>query len=70
MKHLFTTISSRVLFLYAIVISLFTITAQSQTVFTEDWESGIGTWYADNGLWEVGIPIVGPVSTHSGVNCA
>jgi len=51
-------------------IALFPSTGFSQTVFTEDWESGIGTWYADNGVWEVGIPSVGPDSTHSGVNCA
>ena len=36
----------------------------------EDFESGIGNWWADNGLWEVGEPIAGPISTHSGSNCA
>ncbi|NCA79362.1 MAG: T9SS type A sorting domain-containing protein [Sphingobacteriia bacterium] len=36
----------------------------------EDFEFGIGNWCADNGLWQVGIPTVGPTGTHSGQNCA
>ncbi len=36
----------------------------------EDFENGIGNWHVNNGLWEVGVPTVGPNSTHSGVNCA
>ena len=35
-----------------------------------NFEFGIGDWSADNGLWEVGIPTVGPDSNaHSGQNC-
>ena len=41
-------------------------TSISQTIFTEDWESGQGTWYADNGVWEWGVPSVGPDSAHTG----
>jgi len=78
MRRLFTSTGSnvfsgfwcKVFILCAFVIISFSNNGLSQTVFTEDWESGIGSWFADNGLWEAGIPIVGPDSTHSGVNCA
>ncbi len=54
-----------------ITLSHLTVNAQEKdVVFFEDFESGWGSWYADNGLWEVGIPIVGPENTHSGQNCA
>jgi len=46
---------------------------QSQTVdtvFFENWESGIGSWYVDQGVWEVGIPTAGPTAAYSGQNCA
>jgi len=36
----------------------------------EDFESGVGDWGSDNGLWQVGIPEVGPDTSHSGQNCA
>lgn len=35
-----------------------------------DFESGVGDWSADNGLWEIGTPSVGPTSCHSGNYCA
>ena len=35
-----------------------------------DWESGIGNWSADNGLWQVGTPsVVGPTSCFAGTQC-
>jgi Secretion system C-terminal sorting domain len=40
-----------------------------ETIFVEDWETGIGSWYADNGLWEVGQPTVGPDSVYLNANC-
>jgi len=40
------------------------------TLLHQDWESGIGNWWVDNGLWQVGVPLAGPDSTCSGVNCA
>ena len=43
---------------------------ERETVFSEDFEGGWGSWSADNGVWDVGIPIVGPPSTHSGAICA
>ena len=36
----------------------------------EDWENGIGDWSADRGVWEVGIPTVGPEGVFSGQQCA
>ena len=37
----------------------------------EDWESGIGDWYTDFGVWEIGTPTVaGPSTAHSGSQCA
>ncbi len=36
----------------------------------EDFETGIGDWYSDNGLWQIGVPSVGPSTTHSGQMCA
>ena len=38
--------------------------------FSEDFESGIGSWYADNGIWEVGTPTSGPDGAHSGSTVA
>lgn len=35
----------------------------------EDFESGIGDWSVDNGLWELGTPAYGPSGAHSGANC-
>ena len=36
-----------------------------------DWESGIGNWSADNGVWQIGTPsVVGPASCIGGSQCA
>ncbi len=43
--------------------------AQS-TVYAEDWEGGIGSWFADNGVWEVGVPTSGPGTAYQGTQCA
>ncbi|NOT00407.1 MAG: matrixin family metalloprotease [Phycisphaerales bacterium] len=45
-------------------------TASSPTVFFDDFEGGIGNWFADNGIWEVGVPSSGPNSAHSPENVA
>ena len=39
-------------------------------VFFDDFERGLGNWSATNGIWEVGVPTVGPPAAHSGVNVA
>ncbi len=38
--------------------------------FTGHFESGWSGWYADNGVWETGIPMQGPDSAHQGSQCA
>ena len=54
-----------------LLILFFVPAAFGQTIiFQEDFESGQGDWYADNGVWEIGIPTAGPDSTHSPQNCA
>ncbi len=60
-------------FLFLLVFFLIlstTVYTQVTTSLYEDWESGIGNWWIDNGLWEVGLPTVGPDSAYSGQNCA
>lgn len=40
-------------------------------VYFDDFEGGLGGWFADNGLWQVGVPTSGPPSgAYSGVNVA
>ena len=36
----------------------------------EGWENGIGDWYAETGIWQVGVPTGGPGAAHSGTKCA
>lgn len=36
--------------------------------FAEDWENGQGDWYADAGIWEVGVPT--DAEAHGGHACA
>jgi hypothetical protein len=36
----------------------------------EDWEGGMIDWYAERGVWQVGVPTSGPGGAHSGVSCA
>jgi len=38
--------------------------------FFEDFEDGLGDWFADNGIWEVGVPTSGPEEAYSGVQLA
>ena len=45
-------------------------TPSGPTVFFDDFEGGIGNWFADNGIWEVGVPTSGPNSAYSGVALA
>ncbi|MFZ5981464.1 MAG: T9SS type A sorting domain-containing protein [Candidatus Zixiibacteriota bacterium] len=44
-------------------------TGERVFVDPEDWESGIGDWYADFGIWEVGTPTSGPSGAYEGTNC-
>ena len=71
--NLKTAQKSYVLFISFLSILFFvnhsTLSGQ-ETAFNEGFESGIGSWFADNGVWEVGIPTRGPASAHTGENCA
>ena len=40
-------------------------TGDRALTWPEGWESGIGSWYADRGMWEVGVPTSGPNSAHT-----
>lgn len=40
------------------------------TLFSENFENGLGLWNADNGIWEVGEPTSGPGSAFSSLNVA
>ncbi len=52
------------------IFSTFIKTQALAVEFSEDFELGIGDWYANNGVWEVGAPSAGPESCHSGTQCA
>ncbi len=45
-------------------------TTSGSLPFFDDFEGGIGNWFADNGIWEVGVPTSGPNSAHSPENVA
>ena len=36
----------------------------------ENFELGLGDWFAERGTWQVGVPTSGPGSAHEGANCA
>jgi len=58
------------LVMMSLVTMPFVSVARAETIFYEDWESGIGIWYVTNEVWEVGVPTVGPDAVTSGVQCA
>lgn len=39
-------------------------------LFADAFEAGIGNWFADNGVWDVGLPNSGPKGCHQGSQCA
>ena len=52
------------------MLALVPLPANGQTILFEDFEAGWGSWFADNGVWGVGTPTVGPSACHSGSQCA
>ena len=46
------------------------VTACNGSIFSYDFESGWGDWWAHNGIWEVGTPTSGPNGAYSNPNCA
>ncbi len=56
-------------FAFLLFLSLFAVSpGNAQVVFTEDFESGWGGWFADNGVWEVGPSTL--VTGYHGAQCA
>ena len=54
-----------------VFLSNSTLAQTPDTLWSEDWELGIGSWFASNGVWQVGVPTTNPPSSaHSGQNCA
>ena len=52
------------------IVSVISITQAIAGPLSENFELGIGNWYADNGVWQVGTPGAGPDNCHSGNQCA
>ena len=67
-----SVLSNRILICLFIALLLpnVVLSQQIDTLWSEDWESGIGFWYADNGVWDVGSPGAGPATCYSGTQCA
>ncbi len=42
------------------------VTPTPRTIFYWDFEAGWGDWYADNGIWQVGLPTSGPGGCFNG----
>jgi hypothetical protein len=51
-------------------VSVAVVQAERTVPFAEDFEAGLGDWWADNGGWEVGVPTTGPAGCHSATQCA
>ncbi|MCX6640679.1 MAG: choice-of-anchor J domain-containing protein [bacterium] len=51
-------------------LSAFAQPVDDDTLMFQNWESGWGSWQADNGVWEVGNPTVGPDTCFSPFSCA
>ena len=52
------------------IVAAFSISQVIAGPLSESFELGIGNWYADNGVWQVGTPGAGPDTCHSGNQCA
>ncbi len=52
-----------------LLLLLFAHRSFGQVFFSEDFEN-IGSWFADNGVWEVGVPTVGPITAYSNAGVA
>ena len=53
-----------------ILFSSTTATVNAAVVFSEGFESGLGSWSVDNGVWQVGVPTAGPAACYEGTQCA
>ncbi|MCP4978831.1 MAG: hypothetical protein GY931_22025, partial [Maribacter sp.] len=70
---LFRHKSNIALYLCILILTFYVLPVQASVVFNEDFETGIGTWTIDNGVWEIGTPTSGPASipgsAYSPTNC-
>ncbi len=57
-------------FLHVLYLAMPSAMAETETIYTYDFESGWGDWNADNGIWEIGAPQAGPKGSHDGTQCA
>ncbi|MBU0973788.1 MAG: choice-of-anchor J domain-containing protein [Proteobacteria bacterium] len=39
-------------------------------IFEENFEGTTQNWFAENGVWEIGVPTSGPGAAHGGMQCA
>ena len=67
-KKMGLCIALLVIFLPVLFLSV--NSARAEIVYEYDFETGWDDWWADNGVWGVGVPTSGPESSHSPVNCA
>src|ERR1035438_8099373 len=68
-------IITRILLLGAVTACLSLIglaRAQTVTNWSENFDDGNGNsrWYADDGVWQIGPPNIGPGAAHSTNSCA
>jgi hypothetical protein len=67
-----------ILFVITAFLSLLGVACAQTVVWSENFDDGNGNnrWYADNGVWQIGSPTIGPETnslgyrTHSGPYCA
>ena len=64
------------LFLGIVILGIFFLSFSTasarviETIFSEDWESGLGDWDISNGVWQVGEPTASPGDANGGSQCA
>jgi uncharacterized protein YjdB len=51
-------------------VSVSVVQANHVLPYADDFESGVGNWWASNGSWGVDLPTSGPNGCYSGVQCA
>jgi len=69
--NLFQTRRS-LIYVLPLLLTFSSFAFSQQIIFSQDWESGIGNWWVDNGVWEVGVPTsgIGPGAAYQGSQCA
>jgi|GEM_PF-1524012 len=65
-----TTSKLLILFLSVFFCMQPTFAAGQTVVYSDNFESGWGWWYPDNGVWDVGWPSSGPQECFEGKKCA